>query len=228
MGVWLLFMVVQLVRSVVDFVRSFGDRRHLDRVLAHHWTVRLLHAVDPDQIGELVDMARRATGGAVLLVECRRISTAGADEKLHELPIAHVLPDVSASRALVLGPRARLTDPRTRRVSMVPGFVLLAMAVVAGVVVSAIIIADAERAACTSTCVDRPSTLPNAVYWLISRLLPFDPGWHQRENLGKPNAGSLLDAVRPGRPWCRHKSAFPERTQPQRVGRYRSCRSVQR
>ncbi len=153
-------------------MRSLGERRHLDRIVGDHWHARLLHVDDPAALAGLIDEARRITGGAVLLLDPRRVTTEQARAAVADLPDARRLPGTTVR---VIGVRPRLTEPGTRRVSMVPGFLLLSAAVALGLAVSALLVAGAESTACAQACTDRPADWLSALYWLLSHLLPFEP-----------------------------------------------------
>ncbi|MFY1635336.1 hypothetical protein ACN27F_19015 [Solwaraspora sp. WMMB335] len=172
--VYMLFMVVYMTREAVAFVRGFGHRRHIDRVLDQHWSVELLHVADWRQTGPLMAAAERVASGDAVLVDLRRISTAAAQQALADHPYAHRA-GPGEPAVVVFGEHARLADPRTRRISMVPGLLLLVFVATLGLFWSADAIVETERALCPDGCADRPNTLPNALYWLTSHLLPFSP-----------------------------------------------------
>jgi len=169
-GAW----IVQLARSAVELARSFGERRHLVQIIADHWSVRLLHAADPKDVPALIELATAVTGGAVLLAELRRVTTNSAATALCDQPKVHSV-GLEVPAVVAIGANARLTKPGSRRVSMARGLPLLALTVLIGLVFTADLIADSERLACTPNCTDRPADLANALYWLVSHMLPFEP-----------------------------------------------------
>lgn len=86
MAVHIVFMITQLAHSVVEFVRSLGDQGHVDRIIDHHWSVRALHADGEAGVGELVGATSGLTGGAALVADLRRVSSAAARAALERLP----------------------------------------------------------------------------------------------------------------------------------------------
>lgn len=176
---YLIFVFVYFVRVVVEMFRSFGDRRHRDRILAHHWSVRLLHATDPRHLDELFDQVAQRIGGKVLLVELSRVTTTEAREALCRRADVYPVGRGDGSRTiLAVGVGARLAGLQSRRGMLARGLALLAVAVVAGLLVTAWQVAAVEHEKCArvsaAACIERPARWGEALYWLTGRLLSFD------------------------------------------------------
>lgn len=174
LALYLIFMVAHLSLGVLETAKSFGDGRHLERIVSDHWSVRLLHATDPDLLDDLIANTRARIGGKVLLVELRRVTTRDARAALANRPDAHPVGEEGQHpTVLAVGADARLTRPR-RRYRPARVLLLFLATVVAALSVTSWLIAGVERAACAPDCADRPARWVDALYWLVSRMLSFD------------------------------------------------------
>jgi len=199
---WLCVFMIGMVTVQLWWVARLGAPsargrgRGAESLPFTHWSVRLVHQPEADRIEELmgllterlVNLVRadlQASAGdrarldhaevtATLVVLTRGISTAGARtaiaESLRAVEDHRTEPDV-----IVLASPARL-DRAPREPVMAAGkFVLLyAAALAIVVVVDAMFVASAERAACApAACAGRPATYRTALTYLLYRLLPF-------------------------------------------------------
>jgi nucleoside phosphorylase len=174
-----------------------GHGQDGESVAFRHWSVRLLHQLDPDRIDDLMRLlTERMTGlmqadlqmsagdrarvGTPAVTETLIILTSGITTEAARATIAKSLRAVSeypAERGAVTLASPTSPDRLPRRPLAGGGFLVtyaVGLAVVVGV--CAMFVASTERAACwPDSCAGRPATYSAAVRYLLQRFLFSDP-----------------------------------------------------
>ncbi|MBM2622866.1 hypothetical protein JIG36_45930 [Actinoplanes sp. LDG1-06] len=175
-----LFSTIGMVADLVDFARWFirnssaGDGlAEVDRVLDANWSVRLLHGAGP---GDFAEVTGGLPGGTeALLIPAEAVTGENVLTHWRSSPQVSRL-DESGSVLVMLPEQKRLIEAQPIRTSPHAVIAIMtALSVLLLVAGGAYVVAPAEKAACGSSCGERPATYGNALYWLLNRLSGGDP-----------------------------------------------------
>jgi nucleoside phosphorylase len=190
-GIALLYILVQMVAGLIvgSLRRMRGTSEDSARGL--HWTVTLVHLTEPARADRLLRAALDrsqyltranirpdvAEGTHALMCLERGITTVAARQAVAAAPSAvDSGPDRPGVLVVLDGGEFESPDPGAHRPI---GFIPLLLAGTALTVgVAALLVADAEAAACATArdCAGRPATWVDAVTWLLNRMVVNDAG----------------------------------------------------
>ncbi|MDQ7904212.1 hypothetical protein RB614_06705 [Phytohabitans sp. ZYX-F-186] len=174
-------LTVGLLHQVLHFRASPGDSGR-----GFHWTVTLCHVAEPSHLDRLLraalDRSKElaaahvrpdiADGTHVVMCPERCITTAAAREATATAPsVVRADPDRSGVLVVRDGNDFQPPEPGAQRpISIIP---LLLAVVAMSIAANALIVADAEKAACRSAqdCAERPANWLDAASWLLSRMV---------------------------------------------------------